>query len=66
MDNITLSIYTIHGNTVEVPKGTLTLNSNQPYSAQLRWDCTDIPAGMYIIHITLGTESRSIPVIIMH
>jgi photosystem II stability/assembly factor-like uncharacterized protein len=66
MDNITHSVYTIHGNTVEVPKGSLTLNSNQPYSAQLRWDCTDIPAGMYIIHITLGTESRSIPVIIMH
>jgi hypothetical protein len=66
MDNITLSVYTIHGNKYEIPIGSLTLNSNQPYSAQLRWDCTDIPAGMYFIHITLGTESRSIPVIIMH
>lgn len=59
--DIKFQIYDVLGNTVTEPK--ISFEQTQPFSGILRWNCEEIPKGIYIIRVYISKKSRLIPII---
>lgn len=58
-----INIYDLSGNKLNV-EGNLTINKQEQYYGNLVWDCSEVPAGIYIINIKHGTEEKAVKVVV--
>jgi photosystem II stability/assembly factor-like uncharacterized protein len=63
IDDATIKVYDVYGTAVQSQE--IRVNKLQDNLGILEWDCSEVPSGVYVIHITLGGESRSFPVIVV-
>lgn len=60
--DIQINVYDIYGEKLNKPN--ININANNSYSGLLKWECSDVSSGVYVIQILLNGESINIPVVI--
>ena len=58
-----INVYDIFGLKV-AGREKIIIDKQKTYSGILSWDCSDVPSGIYLIHIKHGSESWTLKVIV--
>ncbi|MFH1052498.1 MAG: T9SS type A sorting domain-containing protein [bacterium] len=63
IENDDIAVYDIYGNKVS-GKEKIKIDKQNTYSGILKWDCSDVSDGMYLIRIIHGTKTWTLKVIV--